>query len=137
MKQMTPALLRLLANADQGQHTRAYGIPASQWPTVLHRVEEKKDLLRKVADEYGVSHETIRRIMLHVQEQPVGPPTKDWLAHQMWQVHLQQDLMRETLSSSYIHLGTKVVPCSAVFPVQGHDKMSPLCIAGPIGTKQA
>jgi hypothetical protein len=47
----------------------AYGIPASQWPTVLHRVVEKKELLRKVADEYGVSHETIRRIMLHFHRQ--------------------------------------------------------------------
>ncbi len=47
----------------------AYGIPASQWPTVVHRVVEQKEPLRTVAAAYGVSHETIRRIMLHVQKQ--------------------------------------------------------------------
>ena len=47
----------------------AYGIPASQWPTVVHRVVEKKEPLRTVAAAYGVSHETIRRIMLRVQKQ--------------------------------------------------------------------
>ena len=47
----------------------AYGIPASQWPTVVQRVVEQKEPLRTVAAAYGVSHETIRRIMLHVQQQ--------------------------------------------------------------------
>jgi hypothetical protein len=47
----------------------AYGIQASQWPTVVHRVVEKKEPLRTVAAAYSVSHETIRRIMLHVQQQ--------------------------------------------------------------------
>ena len=46
-----------------------YSIPASQWSTVLHRVVEKKEPLLTVAAVYGVSHETIRRIMLHVQRQ--------------------------------------------------------------------
>jgi hypothetical protein len=35
----------------------------------MHRVAEDNEPLRKVADEYGVSHETIRRIMLLVQKQ--------------------------------------------------------------------
>jgi len=46
----------------------AYGLPASEWPTVLHRVVKQKEPLRTVAAAYGVSHETIRRIMLHVQK---------------------------------------------------------------------
>jgi hypothetical protein len=46
-----------------------YGIPTSQWPTVVHRVVEMKEPLRIVAAAYGVSHETIRRIMIHVQKQ--------------------------------------------------------------------
>jgi hypothetical protein len=46
-----------------------YGIPPEYWPLIMHRVAENKEPLRKVADEYGVSHETIRRIMLHVQKQ--------------------------------------------------------------------
>ena len=45
-----------------------YGIPAELWPTVVYRVVEQKEPLRTVAA-YGVSHETIRRIMLHVQKQ--------------------------------------------------------------------
>jgi len=47
----------------------AYGISASLWPTVVHRVVEKKEPLRTVAAAYDVSHETIRRIMLYVQKQ--------------------------------------------------------------------
>jgi len=35
----------------------------------MHRVVENTESLRKVAEEYGVSHETIRRILLHVQKQ--------------------------------------------------------------------
>ncbi len=46
-----------------------YGIPDSQWPTVVQRVVEQKEPLRTVAAAYGVSHETIRRIILHVQKQ--------------------------------------------------------------------
>jgi hypothetical protein len=52
-----------------GPKQPAYGIPASQWPTVVHRVVEQKEPLRSVAAAYGVSHETIRRIMLHVHQQ--------------------------------------------------------------------
>jgi hypothetical protein len=36
---------------------------------VIHRVVEQKEPLRTVAAAYGVSHETIRRIMLHVHQQ--------------------------------------------------------------------
>ena len=46
-----------------GPSNPADGLPSSEWPTVLHRVLEKKEPLRKVADEYGVSHETIRRVV--------------------------------------------------------------------------
>ena len=44
-------------------------IPTSEWPTVAHRVMELKEPLRTVAVAYGVSHETIRRILLHAQKQ--------------------------------------------------------------------
>ncbi len=46
-----------------------YGIPADLWPTVVQRVVEQKEPLRTVAAAYDVSHETIRRIILHVQKQ--------------------------------------------------------------------
>ena len=47
----------------------SYGIPTSEWPTVVHWVLEQKESLRTVATAYGVSHETIRRVMLRVQKQ--------------------------------------------------------------------
>ncbi len=47
------------------------GIPKDQWLTVIHRVFEKKESLRTVANEYGVSHETIRRIILQVHKQSI------------------------------------------------------------------
>jgi hypothetical protein len=55
-----------------GPRHPAYGIPDSEWPTVLHRVLEKKEPLRKVANEYGVSRETIRRIVLASQKKRAG-----------------------------------------------------------------
>jgi hypothetical protein len=39
-----------------------YGIPTENWPMIMHRVVENNEPLRAVAQEYGVSHETIRRI---------------------------------------------------------------------------
>jgi hypothetical protein len=52
-----------------GPKHHTYGIPTSEWQTVVRRVVEQKESLRTVAAAYGVSHETIRRIMLHVQKQ--------------------------------------------------------------------
>ena len=40
-----------------------YGIPTSKWSIVVQRVAELKGPLRTVAA-YGVSHETMRRILL-------------------------------------------------------------------------
>ncbi len=45
------------------------GLPASEWLTVVQRVVDQQESLRTVATAYGVSHETIRRIVLHVQKQ--------------------------------------------------------------------
>src|SRR5258708_9103685 len=57
-----------------GPQHPAYGIPASEWPTVLHRVLEQREPLRTAAAAYGVSHETIRRLLRaatkeHVQQE--------------------------------------------------------------------
>ena len=35
---------------------------------IIHRVVEKNEPLRRVAAVSGVSHETIRRLMLHAQK---------------------------------------------------------------------
>ena len=59
----------LLKRRRPGPKHPNYGIPADLWPTVLLRVVEQKEPLRTVAAAYGVSHETIRRIMLRVQKQ--------------------------------------------------------------------
>src|SRR5260221_8722332 len=40
-----------------------YGIPEDQWPTILQRVLENHESYRKVANDYGVSHETVRRMI--------------------------------------------------------------------------
>ena len=55
-----------------GPEYPVYGIPAAEWPTVVHRVAGLKEPLRIIAAAYGVSHETIRRILLHLQKQD-GP----------------------------------------------------------------
>ena len=60
-----PALIK---HRRPGPKHSTYGIPTSEWPTVVQRVVEQKESLRTVAEAYGVSHETIRRIMRHVQK---------------------------------------------------------------------
>ena len=40
-----------------------YGIPVEEWPTVLKRVLENHESYRTVAKDYGVSRETIRRLV--------------------------------------------------------------------------
>ncbi len=59
----------LLKRRRPGPKHPNYGIPADLWPNVVQRVVEQKEPLRTVAAAYGVSHETIRRIVLHVQKQ--------------------------------------------------------------------
>jgi hypothetical protein len=59
----------LLKHRRPGPKRPNYGIPAELWPTVVHRVVEQKEPLRTIAAAYGVSHETIRRILLHIQKQ--------------------------------------------------------------------
>ena len=56
-----------------GPKNPAYGLPASERPTVVQRVVEQKELLRTVAAASGVSPETIRCILLHAQK-PCGQP---------------------------------------------------------------
>jgi hypothetical protein len=54
---------------DQDQNTRTTVFPLNAGPTVGHHVVEQKEPFRTVAVAYGVSHETIRRILLQVQKQ--------------------------------------------------------------------
>ncbi|SRR6266487_3492097 len=41
-----------------------YGIPEDQWPTVLKLVLENHESYRKVASDYGISRETIHRLVV-------------------------------------------------------------------------
>ncbi|GHO83298.1 hypothetical protein KSZ_13040 [Dictyobacter formicarum] len=38
-------------------------IPVSEWPSIFRRIVENQEPLRKVAGDYGVSYETVRRIV--------------------------------------------------------------------------
>src|SRR2546430_8910451 len=59
----------LIKHRRPGTKHPHFGIPTKLWPMIMHRVTKNNEPLRAVAQEYGVSHETIRRIMLHVQKQ--------------------------------------------------------------------
>jgi hypothetical protein len=45
-----------------------YRVPTDHWPMIIHRVAENNEPLRAIAQEYGVSHETIRRLILHAHK---------------------------------------------------------------------
>jgi hypothetical protein len=59
----------LLKRRRPGPQHPNYGISAEICPIIVHRVVEQKEPLRTVAAACGVSHETIRRIVLQVQKQ--------------------------------------------------------------------
>jgi hypothetical protein len=61
-----PALIK---HRRPGPKHPNYAIPTEHWPMVVHQMVEQKESLRTEAAEYGVSHETIRHIMLHVHQQ--------------------------------------------------------------------
>src|SRR5256885_16950725 len=48
----------MIEHRRSGPRNPADSLPSSEWPTVLKRVLEKKESLRNVADDYGVSQET-------------------------------------------------------------------------------
>ena len=66
VQRSNPPLLKI---RRPGPKLPNYGIPTELWPIIVHRVVEQKEPLRSIAAAYGVSHETIRRIMLYVQKQ--------------------------------------------------------------------
>jgi hypothetical protein len=59
----------LLPHRRPGPKHPKYGIPPEHWPMVIHRVVEKKESLRTVAQEYGVSYETVRRLLRAARKQ--------------------------------------------------------------------
>jgi hypothetical protein len=69
MKQLGKAILLFSSTDDQGQNAQTTVFPRNAGPTVVQRVVEQKEPLRTIAAAYGVSHETIRRILLQAQKQ--------------------------------------------------------------------
>jgi hypothetical protein len=49
-----------------------YRIPSTEWPVLQRRVLENREPLRQVASDYGVSHETVRRVLLACRKKDVG-----------------------------------------------------------------
>ena len=51
---------------EQSAPKPPHGIPAVEWPNVLRRVIENEEPLHQVAKDYGVSHETVRQLIVCV-----------------------------------------------------------------------
>ncbi len=62
-------MLSPITNRHPGPAKPRYGIPSEEWLMVLRRAVENQEPLWKVADDYGVSHETIRRIVRAASKQ--------------------------------------------------------------------
>ena len=64
LEQLIGSLPPLLTSQQYaGPREPHYGIPPEERPHVVRRVVEHHESLRQVATDYGVSHETIRRIL--------------------------------------------------------------------------
>ena len=64
VEQLLGSLPPLLTSQQySGPHEPHRGIPPEEWPNVVRRVIENHESLRQVAVDYGVSHETVRRIL--------------------------------------------------------------------------
>jgi hypothetical protein len=59
----------LTAQQHPGSKKPKNGIPSEEWPNVVSRVIENQEPLRMVADDYGVSYETVRRAVLAARQQ--------------------------------------------------------------------
>ena len=55
-----------------GPRESHHGISAEEWPNVVRRVREQHESLRQVAAHYGVSYETIRRLLRSCGKENAG-----------------------------------------------------------------
>jgi len=55
-----------------GPRESHHGIPPEEWPNVVRRVCEHHDSLRQVAADYGVSQETVKRLLRAAREKRAG-----------------------------------------------------------------
>ena len=63
--------LPLITTRWPGSAKPKHGIAPAEWPTVQRRVLENQEPLRKVARDYGVSHETVRRVVLALHKKDI------------------------------------------------------------------
>ena len=64
--------LPVLTQRRPGPAKPKHGIPPTEWPTVQRRVLENQESLRQVASDYGVAHETVRRVLLACHKKDIG-----------------------------------------------------------------
>ena len=64
--------LPLVTGRRPGPAKPKHGIPPTERPTVQRRVLENQEPLRKVASDYGVAHETVRRVLLACRKKDIG-----------------------------------------------------------------
>src|SRR6266480_7671302 len=62
----------LTAQEHPGPREPQHSIPAEEWPKVVRRVSENREPLRQVAADYGVSYETIRRLLRAFRKKKAG-----------------------------------------------------------------
>jgi hypothetical protein len=55
-----------------GPREPQYSISSEEWPNVVRRVIENHEALRHVAADYGVSHETVRRVLRSCGKESAG-----------------------------------------------------------------
>ena len=73
LEQLLGSLPPLLTSEQHaGPREPHYGIPMEEWPNVVRRVREHHESLRQVAAEYGVSYETVRRLLRTSRNQRAG-----------------------------------------------------------------
>src|SRR5205823_6063120 len=72
--EQVPGSIPPIVSAQQhpGPRESHHGIPAEEWPNVMRRVRENHESLRQVAAAYGVSHETIRRLLRASDKERAG-----------------------------------------------------------------
>jgi hypothetical protein len=129
----TPSVIK---HRRPGPKYSAYGIPASKWSTVVQRVVEQKEPLRSVAAAYGVSHELIRRLILHGQQAA-------WTARSLAvQLLFLRQMRNGALASReladargpHLHINLPCIFPAGCWQVEGKDLDSPLCATGLIST---
>ena len=64
LEQMLGSIHPLLTSQQySGPREAQHSISSEEWPNVVRRVIENHESLRQVAADYGVSYETVRRIL--------------------------------------------------------------------------